>query len=150
MDKQAEEIESRVPGVDVVRVDEGIMVEFSSNVLFAYDKTLLSYEARHNLDKLVTVLNEYPDTDIVVQGHTDSKGSDAYNQNLSEERASTVTSYLASKGIHRNRLSNQGFGEHLPKYLNTTVEGRDKNRRVEFLITANEDMKNKAKKEAGM
>lgn len=150
MDKQAEEIEAKVPGVEVVRVDEGIVVEFSNNVLFAYDKTLLSYEARANLDKLVTVLNEYPDTDIVVQGHTDSKGSDAYNQNLSEERASSVTTYLASKGIRRDRLSSQGFGEQLPKYLNNTVEGRDKNRRVEFLITANEAMQNRAKQEAGM
>jgi len=146
MDKQAEEIKANVPDVEVVRVEEGIVVEFSSSVLFAFDKSNLSNEAKANLDKLVIVLNNYKETDIVIQGHTDSKGSEAYNQRLSEQRASTVSSYLASKGIVSSRLTIRGFGEMLPKYTNDTVEGRDKNRRVEFLITANETMKAEAEK----
>lgn len=149
MDKQAEEIKASVPDVEVVRVEEGIMVEFSSSVLFAFDKSNLSNEAKANLDKLVIVLNNYKDTDIVVQGHTDSKGSEAYNQKLSEQRASSVSAYLVSKGISSGRLTTKGFGEMLPKYVNDTEDGRDKNRRVEFLITANETMKAEAEKQAG-
>ena len=97
MDKQAEEIKNNVPDAKVERVGEGIVVEFSSNVLFGFDKSILSYDAKANLDKLVTVLNEYNDTDIELQGHTDSKGSMAYNQTLSEERAGTVSGYLGCK-----------------------------------------------------
>jgi outer membrane protein OmpA-like peptidoglycan-associated protein len=149
MDKQAEEIKASVPDVEVVRVEEGIMVEFSSSVLFGFDKSNLSNDAKTNLDKLVIVLNNYKDTDIVIQGHTDSKGSEAYNQTLSEQRAFSVSSYLVSKGILSNRVTTKGFGEMLPKYVNDTVDGRDKNRRVEFLITANETMKAEAEKQAG-
>jgi len=150
MDKQAEEIKKTVPDVEVVRVEEGIMVEFSSNVLFGFDKSDLSNAAKTNLDKLVIVLKKYEDTDITIQGHTDSRGTAAYNQRLSEQRASTVSSYLVSKGIERNRVMTQGFGEMLPKYVNDTEAGRDKNRRVEFLITANETMKEDAGKQAGI
>lgn len=141
MDKQAEAIQNTVPDAKVERVGEGIVVEFSSNVLFGFDKSSLSNEAKSNLDKLVTVLNSYPDTDIEVQGHTDSKGTDAYNMNLSVERAATVSGYLTSRGISSKRESLKGFGESAPKYDNTTANGRTMNRRVEFLITANEKMK---------
>jgi outer membrane protein OmpA-like peptidoglycan-associated protein len=149
MDKQAEEIKTTVPGVEVIRVEEGIIVEFSSSVLFAFDKSNLSNEAKTNLDKLVIVLNSHKDTDIEIQGHTDSRGSEAYNQKLSEQRASSVSAYLVSKGISGSRLTTIGFGEMLPKYVNDTELGRDKNRRVEFLITANEAMKAKAEEQAG-
>ncbi|MFO7658716.1 MAG: OmpA family protein [Bacteroidales bacterium] len=145
MDKQAEEIKKTVPDAKVERVGEGIVVEFSSNVLFAYDKSNLSDAARTNLDKLVKVLNGYPDTDIELQGHTDSKGSEAYNQSLSERRASTVSAYLNNKGISNNRVTIKGFGETMPKYNNETASGRAENRRVEFLISANEKMKADAK-----
>jgi len=148
MDKQAEEIKKAVPDAKVERVGEGIVVEFSSNVLFGFDQSDLSYDARTSLDKLVTVLNTYPETDIEVQGHTDSKGSLAYNQRLSEQRAGTVTNYLTGKGIARKRVTINGFGETLPKYSNETEDGRTNNRRVEFLITANEVMKAEAEREA--
>ena len=148
MDKQAEEIKENVPDAEVIRVEEGIIVEFSNSVLFGFDKSDLSREARANLDNMVTVLNNYKDTDIQIQGHTDSSGSEAYNQNLSEERATAVASYLQSRGIQRNRLTTIGFGEMLPKYLNNTEEGREKNRRVEFLIVANEEMKAQAERES--
>jgi len=144
MDKQAEAIKNTVPDAKVERVGEGIVVEFSSNILFGFDKSLLSFDAKANLDKLVTVLNEYKDTDIELQGHTDNKGSESYNQNLSEKRAQTVSGYLAAKGISSGRLTIKGFGESAPKYDNNTESGRTQNRRVEFLITANEKMKSEA------
>ncbi len=147
MDKQAEEIKDKVPEAKVERVGEGIVVELSSQILFGFDQSDLSADAKSNLDQLVTVLNEYPDTNIELQGHTDSKGSESYNQNLSEKRASTVSGYLATKGINNTRLSIKGFGETLPKYDNNTDEGRAQNRRVEFLISANEKMIEEAKKE---
>lgn len=149
MDKQAEEIETNVPGAEVVRVEEGIIVEFSNNVLFGFDESSLSNAAKANLDKLVVVLNEYEDTDIEIQGHTDSKGSEAYNQRLSGERASRVSSYLVANGISSKRVTTKAFGEMLPKYMNDTANNRDKNRRVEFLITANETMKAQAEEQAG-
>lgn len=148
MDKQAKEIEKSVPGAQVIRVGEGIVVEFSSSILFDFDKSNLSKEAMLNLDKLSTILKEYKDTNIEVQGHTDSKGTESYNKKLSEERARTVTLYLISKGIENSRFSINGFGELLPKYINTTEDGRLLNRRVEFLITANDKMKSDAEKTA--
>jgi len=149
MDKQAEEIKKTVPDAKVERVGEGIVVEFNSNILFGFDKADLSVEAKGNLDKLVTVLNTYADTDIELQGHTDSKGSEAYNQTLSEKRATTVSAYLAEKSIKADRVTIKGFGETVPKYDNETEEGRAQNRRVEFLITANEKMVADADREAG-
>jgi outer membrane protein OmpA-like peptidoglycan-associated protein len=146
MDKQAEEIKNSVPDAKVERIGEGIVVEFSSNVLFGFDQTNLSYESKVSLDKLVKVLNSYKDTDIEVQGHTDSKGSLAYNQTLSEERAGSVKGYLLGAGIASNRMTIKGFGETVPKYDNETADGRSQNRRVEFLITANEKMKSDAAK----
>lgn len=150
MDKQAEEIKKTVPDAKVERVGEGIVVEFSSNVLFGFDKSNLSADAKMNLDKLVTVLNTYPDTDIEVQGHTDNSGTEAYNQNLSVRRAGEVSDYLRNNSISTNRISIKGFGEATPKYNNSTENGQEQNRRVEFLITANEKMKKEAEKEAGI
>lgn len=148
MDKQAEEIMKTVPDAKVERVGEGIVVEFSSNVLFGFDESTLSAEARTSLDKLVKVLDAYPDTDIEIQGHTDSKGSVAYNQALSERRATAVSGYLEGQGTAGSRLTIKGFGETTPKYENNTDEGRTENRRVEFLITANEKMIAEAEKAA--
>ena len=148
MDKQAEEIKNTIPDAKVERVGEGIVVEFSSNVLFAFDKSDLTAESIVSLDKLVVVLNHYPDTNIEIQGHTDSKGTEAYNQALSERRATSVNGYITGKGIASSRLTIKGFGETAPKYENETEEGRAQNRRVEFLITANEKMIAEAEKEA--
>ena len=144
MDKQAEEIKNEVPGVKVERVGEGIVVEFTSNILFGFDNSALTSEAKENLGKLVTILNKYPDTNIAIYGHTDSKGSNAYNQRLSEKRAEAVSDYLASRNIASNRLDTKGFGESQPKYSNDTESGLAQNRRVEFAITANEKMKQEA------
>lgn len=148
MDKQAKEIENRVPGAKVERVGEGIVVEFSEKILFGYDRSDLSASAEGNLDKLVSVLKEYPDTNIEVQGHTDSKGSDSYNQGLSQRRASAVATYLRNRGVSSSRITTKGYGESAPVATNDTDDGRAQNRRVNFLITANEKMKQDAQKEA--
>ena len=148
MDKQAEEIAKTVPDAKVERVGEGIVVEFSSSILFGFDKSGLSNEAKMNLGKLVTVLDSYAETNIEIQGHTDSKGSETYNQDLSKQRARAVSFYLTDKGVSSNRLTVKGFGESVPKYGNDTENGRAQNRRVEFLITANEKMKADAEKNA--
>jgi outer membrane protein OmpA-like peptidoglycan-associated protein len=149
MDRQAAEIKNTVPDAKVERVGEGIVVEFSSNVLFAFDKSNLTIDSKATLDKLVEVLNKYPDTDIELQGHTDNQGSDKYNQSLSERRARSVSTYLSEQGISRKRMKVKGFGESVPKYDNSTENGRSQNRRVEFLITANDKMVAEAEKEAG-
>ncbi len=148
MDKQAEEIKKRNPDAKVERVGEGIVVEFNDKILFGFDRSNLTSEAITNLDKVVEVLREYPDTNIEVQGHTDSKGTASYNQDLSERRATSVSNYLLQQSVTSSRLTTKGFGENTPKYNNENVEGQTQNRRVEFLITANEKMKADARKEA--
>jgi len=148
MDKQAKEIENKVPGAKVERVGEGINVEFSEKILFGFNQASLNATASSNLDKLATILKEYPDTDIEIQGHTDSKGTDEYNMTLSEKRAASVATYLRGKGIASGRIRTKGYGETAPVATNETDAGRAQNRRVNFLITANEKMKEDAKKEA--
>jgi outer membrane protein OmpA-like peptidoglycan-associated protein len=148
MDKQAKEIESKVPGAKVERVGEGILVEFNEKILFAFNKSDLSTTAESNLEKLASVLKQYPDTDIEIQGHTDSQGSDDYNMGLSERRASAVAASLRAKGVSAGRIRTKGFGETAPVASNDTEAGRAQNRRVDFLITANEKMKADAKKES--
>src|SRR6187399_1993465 len=148
MDKQAEEMKKEIPDAEVVRVGEGIVIEFNSKILFGFDQSNLTAAARTNLDKLLAILQKYPDTNIEVQGHTDSKGTTRYNQKLSEERASTVSYYLSGNGITTSRLSIIGFGETLPRYTNDTEDGQSQNRRVDFVISANEKMKAEAAKEA--
>lgn len=149
MDKQAEEMKKNIPDATVERVGEGIIVEFNSKILFGFDKSALSSEARVNLNKLISILNKYPDTNIEVQGHTDDVGTANYNLSLSRRRASAVSSYLSSNGIASSRLTTKGFGETANKVSNSSEAGQAQNRRVEFLITANEKMKAAAAKEAG-
>ncbi|MBN9299584.1 MAG: OmpA family protein [Filimonas sp.] len=148
MDKQAEEIKTQVPDAKVERVEEGIVVEFNSAVLFQLNKFDLNDGAKQNLNSLITILNKYPDTNLEVDGHTDSTGTAEYNQTLSEKRAGAVAGYLFTNGIASARVTTKGFGKNFPKYPNSTPEGRAQNRRVEFLITANDKMKKDAQKEA--
>ena len=149
MDKQAEEIKNDIPGAKVERVEEGIKVEFNEKILFAFSKSDIGDSTKINLNKLVAVLNKYPNTNIEIQGHTDSRGTDEYNMGLSVRRATTVANYLQSQGIAATRITTKGFGESAPAYTNDTPEGMAQNRRVEFLITANDKMKTDAKKQAG-
>lgn len=150
MDKTAQEIEQEIPGAEVERVGEGINVTFdeSSGVYFDTEKYNINAASEQNLDKLAGILKEYPDTNILVEGHTDSQGSDVYNLTLSKNRAQAVTNYLVTKGIQKNRLDTKWYGEAQPKYDNSTAEGRAKNRRVEVAIVASEELKKEAEQAA--
>jgi len=148
MDKQAAEIKKQVPDAKVERVGEGIEVEFSSAVLFGFDQSALTTTANNTLNQLIIILNKYPNTNLEVQGHTDSLGTVEYNNQLSIKRATNVANYLTNNGIANSRITIKGFGASAPKYTNLTDEGRKQNRRVEFLITANDQMKKEADKEA--
>lgn len=157
MDRQAEKIKNEIPGAEVQRVGEGIIVTFNENnpdgskmgVYFDFDKSDITTNSKRALDKLVQIFNEYPETNILVEGHTDDKGADDYNLALSERRALAVGNYLKAQGIPASRLTISWYGEAQPKVENTTDVTRAENRRVEFAITANEKMKADAKKEAG-
>lgn len=148
MDKQAREIKEALPGAEVERVGEGIMLTLGENAIrFATNKATLTAEAKANLEKLVPVLNNYENTNIVIYGYTDSTGKVEYNLALSGKRAASVKAYLATKGVDGNRIETKGLGIEDPIASNETAEGRSKNRRVEFAIVANEEMVNEAKKE---
>lgn len=150
MDKQAKKIEEEIPGAEVERVGEGINVTFdeSSGVYFDTEKYNINSKSQTTLNKLADIFKEYPNSNILVEGHTDNTGSDSYNLTLSKNRAQAVTNYLVDNGIDRGRFTTKWYGESQPKYDNSTVEGRSKNRRVELAIVANEELKEQAKKEA--
>ena len=150
MDRQAKKIEEEIPGAEVKRVDDGIVVTFDekSGVTFAFNKADLTDEAKTLLNKMVSVLKEYPDTNVIVAGHTDNKGKAAYNMGLSERRAKAVTNFFTSNGLNASRFTTKWFGATQPAYDNATEEGRAKNRRVNIAIVPNEKMKEDAKKQA--
>jgi outer membrane protein OmpA-like peptidoglycan-associated protein len=150
MDKQARQISEAVPGAEVERVGEGIRLVLKEDaVRFNVNKSSLTDQARANLDKLVPVFKEYPDTNIDIFGYTDITGTAEYNLKLSRERAETVKNYLATKGLLAARMKTTGYGIADPIASNDTEEGRSQNRRVEFAITANQKMTEEAQKEAG-
>lgn len=148
MDRQAEEIQQTVPNAEVIREGEGIIVKFDSGILFDVNKYALKGEARTNIENLTTSLKNNPETTILIVGHTDATGSDAYNKSLSERRAGAVKTYAVSQGISAMRLSTEGRGENEPIADNDTETGRAQNRRVEIVIVANETMKQDAKTNA--
>jgi len=141
MDKQAEEIENEVEGVTVERVGEGIALKFDSGLLFEFDSSTLQPNAKTNIYKLADILKKYPDSNILIAGHTDSDGTEEYNQSLSERRAQAVSDYTKLQGVDPSRLSIIGLGENEPIATNESVEGKQLNRRVEIAIFANEDLK---------
>lgn len=148
MDKQAREIQDAIPGADVERVGEGIMLTLGeSSIRFDTNKATLSETAKANLNKLVPVLNNYEKTNIVIYGYTDSTGRAEYNLSLSEKRANSVMEYLAANGVEKVRFETKGKGIADPIASNETAEGRSKNRRVEFAIVANEEMIKEAQRE---
>ncbi|WP_191858257.1 OmpA family protein [Hanstruepera ponticola] len=151
MDKQAQKIEEEIPGAQVERVDDAIVVTFDENsgVYFATDKYNINSASQETLNKLIGVFKEYPDTNILVVGHTDSVGSEDYNMTLSKNRANAVTDYLSGNGISRGRLNTNWFGETQPMHDNSTAAGRAKNRRVNVAILPNDDMIEDAQQQAG-
>jgi outer membrane protein OmpA-like peptidoglycan-associated protein len=144
MDQQAKEIKQNIPGAVVERVGEGLQVTFESGLLFDYDSDLLRDAARKNLATLAASLEKYPNTDLMIVGHTDATGPDAYNMTLSERRAAAAANYLASQGVTRTRLRSTGRGETEPVAPNDSEADRQKNRRVEVAIYANEALKAQA------
>lgn len=152
MDKQAQKIEEEIPGAKVERIDDGILVTFDENsgVHFETEKYNITPTSEVMLTKLANILKEYPDTNVLVVGHTDSSGAASYNMTLSEKRAYAVTNYFVqSKGLSSSRFTTTWFGEDQPIADNSTAEGRAKNRRVNIAIVPNEKMKEDAKIEAG-
>lgn len=139
MDRQARELEQELENARVERVGEGIAIAFDSALLFGFDSAELSANARQNLRSLAESLQNYPNTDLVIVGHTDSVGSAQYNMSLSQRRADSAANYLASLGVSRARLTTVGKGLHEPIASNETAAGRQENRRVEVAIYANEE-----------
>jgi len=144
MDKQAKEIKQQIPDAQVERVGEGINVTFNSALLFTINSSTLSDSAQVSLNKVAKIFKKYPETNILVEGHTDDTGSDTYNMQLSEKRAEAVSGYLISKGVDQNRFNVKWYGESQPKYPNDNEANRALNRRVELAIMANDEMKKDA------
>jgi outer membrane protein OmpA-like peptidoglycan-associated protein len=146
MDKQAAEIQRDLEGAKVERIGEGIKITFDSGLLFDVDKAVLKPASKTNLTNLAVILNKYPDTEILLEGHTDSDGSDEHNLQLSEMRANSVANYLAGQQVMESRFTTMGYGESQPVADNTTKEGKAWNRRVEVAIYANDKLKKQAEK----
>jgi outer membrane protein OmpA-like peptidoglycan-associated protein len=136
MDHQQEKL-ARIPGTTVERVDDDtLLVHFESDVLFDVDSASLDSSGRQTLEDVAGVINEYDKTAVVVQGHTDSTGSEEHNQSLSDRRASSVRGYLVSRGVDADRVASVGMGEGYPVASNDSESGRQLNRRVDLLLKA--------------
>ncbi len=138
MDQQAKELQLQIPGATVERVGEGIQVTFASGLLYDFDSDVIRDAAGENLRNLATSLDKFPNTVLLVVGHTDALGSTAYNQDLSSRRAAAASRYLGAHGVTSPRLRTSGRGELEPISTNETEYGRSLNRRIEVAIFANE------------
>ncbi|MEE8112634.1 MAG: OmpA family protein [Acidobacteriota bacterium] len=136
MDKQEEKL-ARIPGTQVERVGKDtLLIHFESDILFRVDSTLLNTTAQSSLNQVASVLDEFPKTAVVIQGHTDSTGSEVHNQNLSERRAGSVRNFLIGRGLDAERMVAVGYGENHPVASNESSQGRNQNRRVDILLKA--------------
>ena len=142
MDQQAKEIQQNIPGAVVTRVGEGIAVSFASGLLYDFDSDVVKATAAQNLRTLAASLGKYPNTDVMIVGHTDATGSDSYNMGLSQRRASAAQNFLIGEGVAPGRLRATGRGETEPVADNDTESGAAQNRRVEIAIYANERARN--------
>ena len=129
MDRHAAELKQNIPGATVQRVGEGIEVTFASGLLYDFDSDVVKPTARENLRALASSLEKYPGSDILILGHTDSVGTDAYNKTLSVRRADAAAEYLISQGVSRSRIGTGGLGEDEPVASNADQAGRQRNRR---------------------
>jgi outer membrane protein OmpA-like peptidoglycan-associated protein len=148
-DKQEKKLRQQMAGtgVEVVRKGDNITLDMPGNVTFAFDSAQLNPQFNSVLDKVAQTLVEYDQTVIQIAGHTDSTGTHAYNMKLSEQRAASVKSYLAGRGVPAKRMQTVGAGPDYPIADNATPEGRAENRRVEItIVPVTEDTVNKAKK----
>ncbi len=147
MDRQANEMKKDLKNAKIERVGEGIKITFESGLLFQTNSAALNATSQENIKSLASILNKYPDTNIIIEGHTDATGGEDLNQALSERRAQSVGNQLISSGVNSARLNMMGYGESQPVADNETDMGKQQNRRVEVAIFANEKMKKAA--EAG-
>ncbi|HEU4996374.1 MAG TPA: OmpA family protein [Gemmatimonadaceae bacterium] len=145
MDQQAKELEQNIPGAIVERVGEGIQVTFPSGLLFDFDSDRIKADAATNLRNLASSLDKYPNSSLLIVGHTDATGTDDYNLGLSERRARSAAQYLANQGVTASRLQTVGRGEREPVASNDTETGMQKNRRVEVAIYASDAYRNSLK-----
>lgn len=146
MDKQAEELRRDLDGANVERVGEGIKITFDSGILYPINSAELQANAKTEISQLAQTLKKYPDTNILIEGHTDNTGNRSINQPLSERRAQSVSDYLASMGVDRSRMTTMGYADDQPIADNSTADGRRQNRRVEIAIYANDKMKKAAER----
>ena len=144
MDRDAEEIKTALPDAKVHRVSEGIAVEQPADGLFEENSANLTASGKQQLSQFAATLNKYANTNVVVTGHTDSTGSPAEEKRLSQEQAKTVADYLASQNVDRSRISASGHGSSSPIASNATPLERGQNRRIEFGLYANGQLKQQA------
>ena len=149
MDQKAKEIQQTVAGAQITRVGEGLVVTFDSGLLFDFDSDQLREASKENLDNLAKSLSKFGDSKLLLVGHTDNKGTESYNLDLSRRRAAAVANYLSGRGVPAARMETTGRGETEPIAPNDTDADRQKNRRVEVAITAGDEMKAQAKAQAG-
>ena len=137
LDQQQRDLEQSLAGTgaEVERQGDQLLVTMPSQITFATDSAQIQPQFYGALDNVAQTFNKYPESYVDVIGHTDSQGSDAYNQALSERRASSVAGYLSNRGVNQARLAAFGQGESQPVSTNDTAEGRAANRRVELRIT---------------
>lgn len=141
MDRQERELREKTAGtgIEVSRQGDELVLNMPAGVTFAFDRYDIQPQFRPTLDEVAETLRGYPSTLIDVYGHTDSVGSDAYNQTLSENRARSVADYLSGRGVQAARIATRGYGETQPVADNATEEGRARNRRVELRIVPVEE-----------
>jgi len=139
LDKQAQELDA-IPDAQVQRRDDSILVNFQSSLMFDSGKSTLQPGAYDRLRSLARTLNNYPKSNVIIKGHTDSVGGETFNQALSEKRSDQVRTFLISEGVAPNRISAIGFGESMPVASNGTATGRAQNRRVEIEIRPYEEV----------
>lgn len=139
-DRQQAKLSERLAntGVSVTRDGDNIFLNMPSDVTFGVDESGVSPQFYETLNSVALVLAEFDRTSVSVYGHADSTGAEAYNQNLSQRRALSVSSYLSGQGVTVDRLSAVGFGETRPIADNGTDSGRARNRRVEIVIDPDE------------
>jgi outer membrane protein OmpA-like peptidoglycan-associated protein len=141
MDMQEEALKRDLKTATIEREGDHLIVKFQSAILFEVDKTALKEDAKTELADLARVLKDYPDTNLVIEGHTDSSGSATHNKKLSEQRAQSVIEVLVADGVDTARLTHKGWGEDKPLQSNASAEGRTQNRRVEVHIAPNQELK---------
>jgi len=136
MDEQEKKLrrQTQGTGVNVVRDGDNLVLDMPAELTFAVNQSTIQPQFQTTLDQVASTLGEYEKTYVDVLGHTDSTGSDSYNQGLSERRAASVADYLSMNGVNRARLATKGYGESQPRASNITEEGRASNRRVEIRL----------------